>query len=79
MTEAPTAAGEGEILILVEFEDESRCWIVVFPDGEGQLVATMTALRIGTDSEGWGAFDRWGDINQRFSVLGWIPAPKVTP
>lgn len=80
MTEAPTVAGEGQILILVEFDDESRAWIAVFPTGDGVFGVVMTALRIGTDAEGWGAFDRWGDIHDhnRFAVLGWVPAPEVT-
>lgn len=77
MTEAPTAGGEGEFLVRVEFADETQCWLSVAPTGNGDWGVCGGESRIGPDADGWVIVDAYGDVLQRVSVLGWTPAPGV--
>ncbi len=78
MAEAPTAAGEGEFLVRVEFADGTRCWLCIAPTGNGDWDVCGGLSRVGPDAEGWVIeHDRMPELDQRVKVLGWIPAPGV--
>jgi hypothetical protein len=87
MTEAPTA-GDDQILILAECADGSRAWVACAPTGEGlDYGISMTADRLAlgleatnpADEYAWDWLDSDGYPMLSVTVLGWIPAPEVTP
>lgn len=74
MSEAPTAGGEGEFLVLVEFCDETRTWLCVAPTGFGEWGICGTDHLLSEYPEGWVLVG--AEVPQDVvTVLGWIPAP----
>ena len=78
MIEAPIS----EILILIEMPNGSSAWVSASPTGSAISCRTWhishTGWTVGADCEGWKVFDNWGD-ELAIGVLGWIPAPEITP
>ena len=78
MSEAPTAAGEREFLVLVEYDDGSQCWLSVTATGDGHwgVCGGETKLVINESGRG-GIVTCYTNRVDSFDVLGWHPAPGV--
>lgn len=73
MSEAPTAGGEGEFLVLVECCDGTRTWLCVAPTGcRGEFGICGTDHLLTEHPEGWVLV---GSEDLEVEVLGWTPAP----
>jgi hypothetical protein len=78
MTEAPTAAGEDEILMRIECADGSSAWACVAPTGDlGRWAICMTGATVEREADDWLIVGPYGDTKQVVEVPGWIPSPRV--